>query len=146
MSVSNWKERERKERCNDILDVVETLFFSKSYDKVSMNDIAKKIGLAKASLYIYFDNKEELFYGVVLRGVNILSSMIKEKVEKENSGFEKLLTFKKTCAEFIKTCLGYFQAYNYLQFGRFNLGELHKDYFEIMMQSMVYSVHIPLIS
>ena len=38
-----------------------------------MNDIAKEVGLAKVTPYIYFDNKEKLFYVMVLGGVNILN-------------------------------------------------------------------------
>ena len=53
MSIANWKEREKEQRRNDILDVAEKLFFSKGYDNVSMSGIAKKVGLGKATLYIY---------------------------------------------------------------------------------------------
>jgi TetR/AcrR family transcriptional regulator len=144
MSVSNWKEREREQRRNDILDAAETLFFSKGYDNVSMNGIAKEVGLGKATLYIYFNNKEELFFAVVLRGVIILNTMIKEKVEKEDTGLDKLVAFKKAYNEFIRTYSDYFKAYNYFQSGRFDLSDmLHGDYSEIVMQSMLYSIHLP---
>jgi len=143
MAVSNWKEREREQRCNDILDAAETLFFSKGYDNVSMNSIAKEVGLGKATLYIYFDNKEELFYGVVLRGISILSTMIKEKVEKEDTGLKKIIAFKKAYGEFIKTYPEYFQSYKYFQSGRFDISDiLDNDYKEIMMKSL-FSIHIP---
>jgi len=142
MSISNWKEREREQRRDDILDVAETLFFSKGYDNVSMNSIAKEVGLGKATLYIYFDNKEELFYAIVLRGVNILTKMIKEKVEKEDTGIDKIITFKDVYGKFIRTYPEYFQAYNYLQSGRFDLNDiLQSDYCELMKQSI--SIHIP---
>lgn len=144
MSVSNWKEREREQRRDDILDAAETLFFSKGYDNVSMNGIAKDVGLGKATLYIYFDNKEELFYAVVLRGVDILSRMINEKVEKKDTGLEKLTAFKNAYGEFIRTYPEYFQSYNYLQSGRFDLTDkLHSDYWELMTKNMFYSVHLP---
>jgi AcrR family transcriptional regulator len=144
MSVSNWKEREREQRRNDILDAAETLFFSKGYDHVSMNGIAKEVGLGKATLYIYFDNKEELFFAVVLRGVIILNTMIKEKVEKEDTGFDKLIAFKSAYGEYIRTYPNYFKVYNYFQSGRFDLNDmLHSDYCEIMSQSMIYSIHLP---
>ena len=144
MSVINWREREKEQRRNDILDAAESLFFSKGYDNVSMNGIAKEVGLGKATLYIYFDNKEELFYAVVLRGVNILSTMIKEKVEKEDIGLKKLVAFKKAYGEFIRTYPDYFKAYNYLQSGRFDLSDmLHSDYVQLSIQSMLYSIHLP---
>lgn len=144
MSIVNWREREKEQRRNDILDVAENLFFSKGYDNVSMSGIAKKVGLGKATLYIYFDNKEELFFAVVLRGVKILSTMIKEEVEKVDTGLEKLVAFKKAYGEFIKNYLDYFKAYNYFQSGRFDLSDvIYGKYSEISMQSMLYSIHLP---
>ena len=144
MSIANWKEREKEQRRNDILDVAENLFFSKGYDNVSMSGIAKEAGLGKATLYIYFDNKEELFFAVVLRGVKILNTMIKEKVEKEDTGLEKLLAFKEAYDEFIKTHSDYFKAYNYLQSGRFDLTNVGSNSCsEISKQNMSYSIHLP---
>ncbi len=144
MSIANWREREKEQRRNDILDAAETLFFSKGYDNVSMNSIAKEVGLGKATLYIYFDNKEELFYAVVLRGVNIWSAMIKEKVEKEDTGLEKLVAFKNAYGEFIRSYPDYFKAYNYFQSGRFDLSDMiHSDYAQLSIQSMLYSIHLP---
>lgn len=144
MSIANWKEREKEQRRNDILDVAEILFFSKGYDNVSMSGIAKEVGLGKATLYIYFDNKEELFFAVVLRGVNILSTMIKEKVEKENTGLEKIVAFKKAYDEFIRTYSDYFKAYNYFQSGRFDLTGMESSGFsEISKANMLYSIHLP---
>lgn len=143
MSVANWKEREKEQRRNDILDVAENLFFSKGYDNVSMSGIAKKVGLGKATLYIYFDNKEELFFAVVLRGVRILNTMVKEKVEKADTGLEKLVAFKKTYDKFIKYYPDYFKAYNFFQSGRFDLTDIMDEYSEICKDSQIYSIHLP---
>lgn len=144
MSVSSWKEREREQRRNDILNAAETLFFSKGYDNVSMNSIAKEVELGKSTLYIYFDNKEELFYAIVLRGVTILSTMIKEKVEKEDTGLEKLVAFKKAYHKFIKSYSDYFKAYNYFQSGRFDLASREIDgYSKIIRTKMLDSIHLP---
>jgi len=144
MSVSNWKEREKEQRRDDILDIAETLFFKKGYDNVSMSSIAKEVGLGKSTLYIYFDNKEELFFGVVLRGVTILSTMIEERVKKESTGLKKIIGFKKAYNKFIKAYPEYFQAYNYFQSGRFDLANLlHSDSEEIMQENKFYSIPIP---
>lgn len=41
------------------------LFGKKGYDGTSMDMIAKKIGISKATLYQYFENKEDLFAAVM---------------------------------------------------------------------------------
>ena len=68
MPFTNLREQEKEQRRNYILDAAEKMFFSRGYDNVSMDDIAGEIGLNKATLYIYFKNKESLFFAVVLRG------------------------------------------------------------------------------
>ena len=75
MSMVNWKEREKEQRRNDIVDAAEKLFFEMDYGGVSMDEIARKIGLGKGTLYLYFKNKESLFYAVALRGMHILNEM-----------------------------------------------------------------------
>ncbi|PKL67818.1 MAG: hypothetical protein CVV28_03575 [Methanobacteriales archaeon HGW-Methanobacteriales-1] len=76
MSTASRKEREKAARRNDIISAAEELFFSNNYDNVSMNDIAKKVELSKATLYLYFDNKESLFFVIVLQGIKIMNSAI----------------------------------------------------------------------
>lgn len=90
MSIINWKEREKEQRRNDIIDVAEKLFFDTDYDKVSMDDIAKEIGLGKGTLYLYFKNKESLFYAVALRGMHILNKIHLKSLNLEVDGIDKL--------------------------------------------------------
>ena len=40
--------------------VAEKLFMEKGINNTSMNDIARESGYSKATLYVYFKNKEEL--------------------------------------------------------------------------------------
>jgi len=48
-----------------IIDQAYTLFLSRSYEAVSINDISKAIGFTKGALYHHFTNKEELFKAVI---------------------------------------------------------------------------------
>nr|MDE5779658.1 TetR/AcrR family transcriptional regulator [Lachnospiraceae bacterium] len=51
--------------------IAEQLFMKKGIENTSMNDIAKASGYSKATLYVYFKNKEELV------GILVLESMQK---------------------------------------------------------------------
>ncbi len=48
-------------RKQEILDTAMELFYQNGYDKTSISDIAKKIGIAQGLCYRYFKSKEELF-------------------------------------------------------------------------------------
>lgn len=47
-----------------ILDAANEQFRQYGYRKTSMDDIAVGLGISRASLYSYFDNKDEIFRGV----------------------------------------------------------------------------------
>lgn len=121
MSIADRKEREKEQRRNDILGAAEKLFFSRGYDNVSMDDIAKEVELNKATLYLYFKNKEALFFTIVLRGVVILNNLLKENVTKAGTGPEKLWEVGHSYFSFVKRYPDYNRVYNYFYSGRFNL-------------------------
>lgn len=53
--------KEPEERRQEILDTAMRLFYEKGYEKTSITDIAKAIGVAQGLCYRYFPSKEALF-------------------------------------------------------------------------------------
>lgn len=49
----------------NILEAAWHLFHNKSFDEISILDIAKDAGLAKGTLYLYFKSKEEVFLALL---------------------------------------------------------------------------------
>lgn len=144
MSVAKWREREKEQRRTEIIEAAEKLFFSRGYDNVSMKDIAGEVELSKATLYLYFENKEELFFAIVLRGIQILYKLVKEGFNKEKTGIKKIEAFKNAYTGFINEYSNYFKAYNYLQSGRFDLTDiLNSDYIKEMMEKGRLSSALP---
>ena len=90
MSIKELKEREKEQRREYIIDAAEKLFFSRGYDNVSMNEIADAVGMNKATLYLYFENKDALYFAIVLRGVRIMNALFQEKIDKETTGIGKI--------------------------------------------------------
>src|SRR5215470_4586615 len=48
-----------------IVDGARAVFLSRGFDAASMGEIAKAAGVSKGTLYVYFENKEELFEAIV---------------------------------------------------------------------------------
>jgi AcrR family transcriptional regulator len=59
--------KEGQERKNEILDVSEGLFFSKGYEKATINDILDAVGISKGAFYYYFGSKEEVLDAIIQR-------------------------------------------------------------------------------
>jgi TetR/AcrR family transcriptional regulator len=102
MSLGKWKEREKKQRRNDIINVARKFFADRDFNEVSMDEIAEDIGLGKSTLYLYFKNKEALYFAIELRGIQIWVEMVKDEIKKGNTGLEKLILYINATREFSK--------------------------------------------
>lgn len=97
-----------------IFDVACELFAKKGYDGCSIQDIADKVGLHKATLYNYIKSKDELFLAVLEREIGGYEAVVQKAVEDhydesleeilfaiviaftDYSSFTRLLLWKKT--------------------------------------------------
>ncbi|MBS7538619.1 TetR/AcrR family transcriptional regulator [Ancylobacter lacus] len=50
----------------DIIDGARRVFFDKGFDGASMDEVARAASVSKATIYVYFESKEELFEALVL--------------------------------------------------------------------------------
>jgi AcrR family transcriptional regulator len=55
--VPEYKEEARSR----ILDAANKVFAEKGYHEATMDDIAKRLGVSKGAIYLYFSSKEDLF-------------------------------------------------------------------------------------
>ncbi|MGL4695486.1 TetR/AcrR family transcriptional regulator [Enterococcus larvae] len=86
--------KEHDERKTEILDTAKRLFLSKGYDKTTINDILKEIGIAKGTFYHYFKSKEEVMEAVVMRVIE--QDMITAKdiaANSELSALDKIIQY-----------------------------------------------------
>src|SRR5215813_6475093 len=52
-------------KCRQIIDGACEVFLERGFDAASMGEIARKAGVSKGTLYVYFKSKEELFEAVL---------------------------------------------------------------------------------
>lgn len=84
--------KEYDERRNEILDTAEKLFHIKGYEKCTINNILKEIGIAKGTFYYYFKSKEEVMDAIVSRYKEIVVIRAEKILESDDiSPEEKLM-------------------------------------------------------
>jgi AcrR family transcriptional regulator len=59
-----------KNRKNEIIDGAMKLFAQYGYHSTSLNDVASKIGVTKATLYYYFRSKDEIMRAILEKSMN----------------------------------------------------------------------------
>lgn len=72
-------------RAESILEVAAALFTTKGFAATTTQDIAEQAGIAKGSLYYYFDSKEELLYRILLQNHERLHASVTEGFDRAAS-------------------------------------------------------------
>lgn len=72
MGVLERKQREKEEMRERILNAATDLFLKEGYEKTSIRQIADAIEYSPATIYLYFKDKDELFFEIHHRGFEML--------------------------------------------------------------------------
>lgn len=64
-----------------ILAAAERLFSEKGTDRTTMDDIAREAEYSKATLYVYFQSKEEIVGAILLNGMAMLKKRVHQAIE-----------------------------------------------------------------
>lgn len=89
-----WRRR-KEARPDEILDAALALFAARGFAATRMCDVARRAGISKGTLYLYFDSKEAIFREVVRR-----------KIEPQISHYESVFDHHPgSMAELIETMI-----------------------------------------
>jgi len=103
MGIAERKEREKQQRKEEIIQAAEKVFFSRGFEKSTMDDIAEEAELSKGTLYLYFKSKEDLHMSVARKAIILLNSFTTTAGELEGNAIEKLLQIGRACIQFSRT-------------------------------------------
>jgi TetR/AcrR family transcriptional regulator, cholesterol catabolism regulator len=81
---------ETAQKLREICRVAARVFYEKSYDGASMQDIAEAVGLTKAGLYHHIGSKDQLLFEIMNYGMDILQETVVDRVKDIADPREKL--------------------------------------------------------
>jgi AcrR family transcriptional regulator len=126
MGISERREREKERRRNEIIESAERVFFSKGWTVATMDDVAADAELSKATLYLYFKSKEELYVAILVRGSRILNSMFEEAVRNKENGLLMSEAIGRAYVSFFYEYPDYFNALTYFESKGFDIDETNE--------------------
>lgn len=91
-----------------IAEAAGKLFVKKGIEKTTMDDISKESGYGKATLYVYFKNKDAIVSTLALESMNILNERIKSVVNENDRVETQYMNICNEILEFQKTNPEYF--------------------------------------
>lgn len=85
-----WRRR-KEARPEEIIDAALALFAEKGFAATRLDDVAKRAGISKGTLYLYFDSKEAIFRAVVETLIGPQLTQIEKMVDEFEGSNEALL-------------------------------------------------------
>jgi AcrR family transcriptional regulator len=81
-------ERERLQRRRAIIDVAEEAFAREGYERTMVDQIALEAGYTKATIYNYFESKDDLFMAVASRAFEHLYRIMENTLSEPDTQYE----------------------------------------------------------
>jgi AcrR family transcriptional regulator len=99
MSITERKQREKLEMRRIILDAAKSIFLEKGFGSTSIRNIAEKIEYSPGTIYLYFNDKDEIFHALHEEGFRKMLDMM-QPLKHVADPMERLIAMGKVYMEF----------------------------------------------
>ncbi|MBE0645542.1 MAG: TetR/AcrR family transcriptional regulator [Bacteroidetes bacterium] len=99
MTTTDRREREKEQMRRRIMDAAMELFVKEGYGSVSMRYIAAAIEYSPATIYLYFRDKDDIFYALLQDGFRLLTER-QEAVQSITDPLERLAAHGRAYVDF----------------------------------------------
>jgi AcrR family transcriptional regulator len=103
------RSHENENKIEHIIQAAQSVFAEHGYKKVTMDDIAHKLDIARSGLYHYFKNKEELFVAVLEHELMLYARDLDTLIEQAKTTEEKISAFGMTIVHFRRKCINMYR-------------------------------------
>ena len=113
MGIAERRLREKNQRTNAILRAAKRLIAKHGVEGMSMNQLAESTELNKATLYLYFSDKDDLVDAIVYEGIALLDLEFQKADRRARSGLETVLNLVRRTFAFYRRYPVYFYTMNH---------------------------------
>lgn len=110
MGASERNEKLKEVKKDEIIHGMEKALHSKSYDRLTIDDVAKEAEYSKKTVYSYFNSKDEIYLELIIRKFDLLYGKLQSAIaDSEKRGIEKIILMGRAYYEFSKKYSRYMQ-------------------------------------
>jgi len=113
MGVAERKTREKEQRRGAIVKAAKRLIARHGVEGTSMNQLAEATELNKATLYLYYKDKDDLVDAIVYEGLALLEQEHRKSERRNASGLANVLGLVSSTFAFYKRYPVYFYTLNH---------------------------------
>ncbi|HTO06127.1 MAG TPA: TetR/AcrR family transcriptional regulator [Myxococcota bacterium] len=100
-------ERSRKK----ILDSARAVFFEEGFERANLDEVARRAGLAKGTIYRHFDSKAELYVEVLVQNADTFLERMQRVVDPKDSAAEQIRRLARFYFDHYSSQLEYFRIF-----------------------------------
>ncbi len=108
--LADRRLEEKERRRAEILDAAESVAATVGLDAMTMDEVARKARLSRALLYVYFQDKSDLLFGLCERGLEMLHRRFVEAVGRQRLGLRQIEACGRAYVAFSQEFPVYFEA------------------------------------
>jgi len=108
-SVATKEEIVREFRVREILDAARRVVAQYGFQGVTLDRVAEEANIAKGTIYLYFQNKEELLKAAIEQGIKDFTSQLRAEVAEAITPIEKLQRLIEASLELSDTHRDFFK-------------------------------------
>lgn len=123
MTIAHRKERQKEELRAKILQIAKDLFIERGYQETSIRTIADRIEYSPTTIYLYFKDKDDIFYALHQEGFMLLNQYF-QPLQFVEDPFERL---KAICRAYVKFALENKEFYDLMFISRVPMNSLKED-------------------
>jgi len=105
------------EKRNAIIAAAEKVFFEKGIYGATMDDVTRQVQFSKATVYVYFKSKDELFFAISQRGNELLQAALRQAADAQNKGVDKVRALGRAYFDFAEKYPHYYKFISYFVSG-----------------------------
>lgn len=123
------RDQKKAESRKRILEAARDVFFRDGFMSANLDEMAEKAGVAKGTLYRYFDSKADLYVAVLTNNYDIFLEQMVEAGKQGESGLERVRSIARWYFDHWMNHPDYFQIFWAVD-NESVIGELPKDVLE----------------
>ena len=92
----------RDSRQKHVIRCAENTFFEKGFSKTTISDICKAANCSRSTLYIHFENKENIYLAVINNAFKIFLKYFEDLTVEGQNGLENMILYSEGFVDYSK--------------------------------------------
>lgn len=104
--VVDSREEQRRKKRQAVLEAGAYLFNEHGFERTSLDDLARQLGVTKRTLYYYVQSKEEILMECIRQGMDFLDTIIDASQKRTSAPVERITLIMAEYARWVSTDFG----------------------------------------